>query len=67
MSVCSVVGVIGNALVLYVFSSFKQKLTSTIFILTLATTDFITCLVTIPFTIAVEALKMKLEYDIVCK
>jgi cholecystokinin A receptor/hypocretin (orexin) receptor 2 len=43
MSVCSVVGVIGNALVLYVFSSFKQKLTSTIFILTLATTDFITC------------------------
>ncbi|XP_052082077.1 orexin receptor type 2-like isoform X1 [Mytilus californianus] len=67
MSVCSLVGVIGNALVLYVFSSFKQKLTSTIFILTLATTDFLTCLVTIPFTIAVEALYMKLEYDLVCK
>lgn len=67
MSLFSVVGVIGNALVLYVFSSFKQKLTSTIFILTLATTDFITCLVTIPFTIAVEALEMRLEYDIVCK
>ncbi|VDI01078.1 uncharacterized protein LOC143056057 isoform X1 [Mytilus galloprovincialis] len=67
MSVCSLVGVIGNALVLYVFSSFKQKLTSTIFILTLATTDFLTCLVTIPFTIAVEALNMRLEYDLVCK
>ncbi|XP_076085248.1 uncharacterized protein LOC143056057 isoform X2 [Mytilus galloprovincialis] len=67
MSVCSIVGVIGNSLVLYVFSRFKQKLTSTIFILTLATTDFLTCLVTIPFTIAVEVLYMKLEYDFVCK
>lgn len=67
MGVCSIIGIMGNALVLYVFSSFKQKLTSTIFILTLATTDFITCLITIPFTIVAEAVQHRLEYDLVCK
>lgn len=66
LCVFSVVGVIGNALVLYVFSNFKQKLTSTVFILTLAGTDFITCLITIPFTIVTEMLNYKLHYDILC-
>ncbi|OWF55367.1 orexin receptor type 1-like [Mizuhopecten yessoensis] len=67
LAVFSVVGVIGNALVLYVFSNFKQKLTSTIFILTLAGTDFITCLITIPYTIVVEILEYSLYYNIVCQ
>ncbi|KAK3104849.1 hypothetical protein FSP39_011609 [Pinctada imbricata] len=67
LSVLSVVGTIGNALVLYVFSQYRQKLTSTIFILTLAGTDFITCCITIPFTIAAEALQLELGYDIVCQ
>lgn len=67
LAVFSVIGVIGNALVLYVFSNFKQKLTSTIFILTLAGTDFITCLITIPYTIIVEMLEYSLYYDIVCQ
>ncbi|XP_033724599.1 orexin receptor type 1-like [Pecten maximus] len=67
LAVFSVIGVIGNALVLYVFSNFKQKLTSTIFILTLAGTDFITCLITIPYTIVVEVLDYSLYYNIVCQ
>ncbi|XP_061162882.1 alpha-2A adrenergic receptor-like [Saccostrea echinata] len=67
MSIFSVVGTIGNALVLYVFSRYKNKLTSTIFILTLAGVDFVTCCVTIPFTIATEAVKFELKYDIICQ
>ncbi|XP_060076100.1 orexin/Hypocretin receptor type 1-like [Ylistrum balloti] len=67
LAVFSVIGVIGNALVLYVFFNFKQKLTSTIFILTLAGTDFITCLITIPYTIVVEVLDYSLYYNIVCQ
>ncbi|XP_069113605.1 orexin/Hypocretin receptor type 1-like [Argopecten irradians] len=67
LAVFSIIGIIGNALVLYVFSNFKQKLTSTIFILTLAGTDFITCLITIPYSIVVEILDYSLYYDIVCQ
>ncbi|CAL1539021.1 unnamed protein product, partial [Lymnaea stagnalis] len=67
LSVFSVTGTIGNALAIYVFASLKQKLTSTIFILTLAGTDFITCLITIPFTILIEFLEFKVGSDEVCK
>ena len=67
VGILSVSGTIGNALVLYVFSRQKQKLSSTIFILTLAGTDFISSLVTMPYTIAMEILKYQVEYDVVCK
>lgn len=67
MSLFSLVGTIGNALVLFVFSRYKNKLTSTIFILTLAGVDFVTCCVTIPFTIVTEAVEFQLKYDIVCQ
>ena len=67
VGILSVSGTVGNALVLYVFSRQKQKPSSTIFILTLACTDFTTSLVTMPYTIAVELLKYKVEYDAVCK
>ncbi|KAK6176521.1 hypothetical protein SNE40_014789 [Patella caerulea] len=66
LSVFALFGTIGNALAFYVFYNLKQKLTSTIFILALAATDFITCLVTIPYTIAVESLKYFVD-DAVCK
>ena len=58
---------IGNALAIYVFAQQKQKLTSTIFILTLVCTDFVAYLVTMPFTIVFELLETKVEYDAVCK
>ncbi|KAI8795762.1 orexin receptor type 1 [Biomphalaria glabrata] len=67
LSVFSVTGTIGNALAIYVFSSLKQKLTSTIFILTLAGTDFVTCLITIPFTILMEYLDFHVASDEICK
>ncbi|XP_076451248.1 cholecystokinin receptor type A-like [Babylonia areolata] len=68
LSVFSVTGTIGNAIAFYVFSTLKkQKLTSTIFILALAGTDFITCLVTIPFTITMELLNFRLQVDFLCK
>ncbi|KAL8623758.1 hypothetical protein ACOMHN_040104 [Nucella lapillus] len=68
LSIFSVTGTIGNAIAFYVFSTLKkQKLTSTIFILALAGTDFITCLVTIPFTITMELLYFKLQVDFLCK
>lgn len=65
--VLAIAGIVGNALVLYVFSNVKQKQTSTIFILTLAGTDFITCLVTIPYTIIVEVVEHHIKYDALCK
>lgn len=67
VGILSVSGTIGNALVLYVFSRQKQRLSSTIFILTLAGTDFVTSLVTMPYTIAMELLRFRIDYDIVCK
>lgn len=68
LSIFSVMGTIGNALVLYVFSKMlKQNLTSTIFILTLAGTDFVTCLVTIPFTIVMEYLEFIIRFEVPCK
>ncbi|ESO95713.1 hypothetical protein LOTGIDRAFT_160263 [Lottia gigantea] len=66
LSIFAVFGTIGNALAFYVFYNLKQKLTSTIFILTLAGTDFITCLVTIPFTITLESVEFVVD-DAVCK
>ncbi|XP_076472590.1 uncharacterized protein LOC143301992 [Babylonia areolata] len=71
LSVFSVTGVVGNAIAFYVFSTLKKqpnfKLTSTIFILALAGTDFITCLITIPFTIIMELIDFKLQVDFFCK
>ena len=67
VGVLSVAGTIGNALVIYVFALQKPKLTSTIFILTLACTDFVTSLVTMPYTIVIVLLKYKVQYDVICK
>lgn len=63
----SVIGVAGNALVLYGFSMLKPKMTSTIFILTLAGIDFTSCLVTIPATVAMELATFRVPYDPLCK
>lgn len=67
LSVFSVVGTTGNAFVLYVFSKKKDKNTSTVFILALASIDFVTCIFVIPFTIFVEFEYKKVDNDAVCK
>ncbi|VDI09418.1 cholecystokinin A receptor [Mytilus galloprovincialis] len=67
LAVFSIFGTIGNAFVIFVYSRKKDKSTTTIFILTLAGTDFFTCLIIIPFTIVVEYVEKQIRYDSACK
>ena len=67
VGVLSATGTAGNALAIYVFFHQRHKLTSTIFILTLGCTDFVTSFVTMPFTIVYELLEWKFDCDVVCK
>ena len=65
--VFSVFGSAGNALVLYVFSTAKDDLVSTLFIIVLAVVDFSTCLLIIPFTIVVHLVSYQIRFDLLCK
>ncbi|KAK6174794.1 hypothetical protein SNE40_013373 [Patella caerulea] len=67
LAILSVFGSIGNGLVLYVFSRKMDNVTSTVFILALAGTDLITCLVIMPFTAVAIILENELKYDFFCK
>ena len=67
LSFFSVLGVVGNAIAFYIFFLRRNTGTSVIFILALAGTDFITCLVTVPYTIVFEAMRYRLYYDGLCK
>ncbi|XP_076472267.1 uncharacterized protein LOC143301763 [Babylonia areolata] len=62
-----VLGVVGNALAFYIYYQKRDKTTSTLFILSLAATDFLTCLIVIPYTLAAELLRFRLVYDLLCK
>ncbi|XP_061197877.1 orexin receptor type 2-like [Saccostrea echinata] len=66
-SIFSLVGTIGNSLVLYIYLRKKDKSTSSIFILGLAGADFFTCLVIIPFNIVTVYLDYKHGYDAMCQ
>ncbi|GFO08354.1 hypothetical protein PoB_003485900 [Plakobranchus ocellatus] len=67
LSVFCVLGTVGNALAFLIYYRKRDKGTSTIFILSLAVTDFLTCLISIPYTIATELLVYRHTYDLVCK
>lgn len=67
LAIFSIGGCIGNAFVLFVYGKKKEKSTTTIFILSLAVTDFVTCIIIIPFTIAVEYVSKRIKYDTACK
>ncbi|CAL1545173.1 unnamed protein product [Lymnaea stagnalis] len=67
LSFFCVFGTVGNAMAFFIYYRKREKGTSTIFILSLAVTDFFTCLVAMPFTIASEILDFHHVYDIVCK
>ncbi|KAH9496671.1 hypothetical protein Btru_009620, partial [Bulinus truncatus] len=56
-----------NAMAFFIYFKKREKGTSTIFILSLAVTDLLTCLVVIPFTVASEIIDFHHFYDIVCK
>ena len=67
LAVLCIAGTAGNALVLCVFTSRKDSLVSTIYIISLAVVDFVTCLVVIPFTIYMEYFNFCISSDAVCK
>ena len=67
LGVFSLVGTIGNALVIHVYRQKRDKLVSTVFILTLAIVDLSTCLLVIPYTMYMEASLYYMPYDIMCK
>ena len=67
LSIFSIFGTIGNSLVLYIYSCKKEKSTAGIFIMSLAGTDLVTCLLIVPFTEVVIFLQYRLEYDAACK
>ncbi|ESO91249.1 hypothetical protein LOTGIDRAFT_153681 [Lottia gigantea] len=67
LSVFALLGIIGNGLSTFVFYRIRDKTSAQIFILTLSVIDLFTCSIIIPFTIVVEYLHYKVNYDIVCK
>ena len=68
LSLMSVVGTAGNALVLCVFfRKRKEMAVSTLLIIVLAVVDFVTCLVVIPYTVYMESVDFRVQSDISCK
>ncbi|XP_041377719.1 neuropeptide FF receptor 1-like [Gigantopelta aegis] len=67
LSFFSVLGTIGNSLVLYVYTKKRHKLASTVFIIALAASDFWTCVCVMPYTMVYEKLVYELRNDILCK
>lgn len=67
LAIFSVIGTTENAMVLCVYVRKRHKFAATVFIISLAATDFITCLIIVPYTIAVEYVDYVVHYDILCK
>ncbi|XP_052760066.1 cholecystokinin receptor type A-like isoform X1 [Mya arenaria] len=67
LSFFCVLGTVGNFLVLYVYVRKRNKLAATVFIITLACTDFLTCVLIIPYTIVLEYMDYFIKYDFLCK
>lgn len=67
LSLFSVVGSLGNLFVIYVYARKRDKSTTTLFILTLAATDFFTCLVIIPYTILWDYFTKRMYNDAACR
>lgn len=67
LGIFSIAGSIGNALVLYIYSRKRDITTSSLFILTLAGTDFFTSIIIIPYNITVLHLNYRLQYELACK
>lgn len=62
-----VVGVIGNSIVIYIFAANGKMSKTTIFILTLAGIDLISCLVNMPAESAMLWHPVDFDHDVICK
>lgn len=60
-------GCIGNTLIIIVYSSKHDRLTSTVFILALAMSDSFACTVLIPLTMYIESVNWKIKSVFLCK
>ncbi|GAB1605930.1 protein trapped in endoderm-1-like [Argonauta hians] len=60
-------GAIGNTLAICVFARKKEKLPHTIFIITLAVTDFLTCSIIVPMTIYMLHINFETNSTILCR
>ena len=67
LSIFTVVGSVGNGLVLFVFSRVRDKTTAQLFILALAAIDLFTCMIIIPLTMFVEYTRYDIQFDWLCK
>lgn len=67
LSIIAIVGAIGNFLVIIVYIKKRDGLTSTVFILALAITDFLCCLTLIPLTVHMELTQWKIKSAFLCK
>ncbi len=67
LSLLSLIGTLGNASVVHIFHRKEDTHTYTIFLIAKAITDFLTCLLVIPFTIYMEYFDFYIKYDFLCK
>ena len=67
LTVFSVVGGIGNSLVLWVVTSIPKGKQHTFFIRILACIDLLTCIITIPATITMEMINFRVPFTSICR
>ncbi|BFZ23279.1 hypothetical protein BsWGS_26318 [Bradybaena similaris] len=67
LTLFSIVGSVGNGLVVLVFQRVRDKSTAQVFIISMAVIDLFTCMVLIPLTIFVEYTNADIKYDFLCK
>ncbi|VDK32038.1 unnamed protein product [Taenia asiatica] len=63
---CSI-GCIGNTIVIVIYSTKHDRLTSTVFILALAMVDSFACVCLMPLTIYIESVEWRIESEFLCK
>ncbi|KAH9285411.1 5-hydroxytryptamine receptor 1A [Echinococcus granulosus] len=63
---CSI-GCIGNTIVIVIYSTKHDRLTSTVFILALAMVDSFACVCLMPLTIYIESVEWRIQSEFLCK
>ncbi|VDN96745.1 unnamed protein product [Rodentolepis nana] len=63
----SSIGCIGNTVVMVIYSTKKDRLTSTVFILALAMVDSFACVCLIPLTMYIESVEWRIRSEFLCK
>ncbi|KAM7540823.1 hypothetical protein Aperf_G00000040766 [Anoplocephala perfoliata] len=63
---CSI-GCIGNAIVIVIYATKHDRLTSTVFILTLAMVDSFACICLMPLTMYIESVEWRIQSEFLCK